>query len=233
MESGMTENSSAIIEPLHRKRIKHSIENAEKYLRRKTKKHQAEMALLKRGFSLLTRQPATVLDAPCGVGRATIFLAGNGYQTTGIDLGEGAVRLARQQIKKSGVSATIDKGDLLDLPYNNRQFDALLCFRLLHHLPTVEFRGQIIAELCRVSADYVLISYLSPKSYTSIKRSLRYQLTGKKSVQNTTSLTEIKKLFAAQGFNFVRDIPQLQFFHSLHLAIFSRNGKELIPPHYK
>ncbi len=209
-------------EPVHRERIKHSTEKAEKYLHRNPKKHAAEMALLERGFASLAHPPETVLDAPCGVGRATIFLAGKGYKTTGIDLGDGAVELARQQVEKNGVAATIDKGDLLELPYSDRQFDALLCFRLLHHLPTADYRRQIIAELCRVSADYVLISYLDPTSFTSIKRRLKRQLTGKESVQNTTDLGEIKGHFDAYGFAFERDLAQLPFFRSLHLAIFKR-----------
>ena len=58
----------------HRHRIKHTIEKAEKYQHRKVDKHQAEMALIRRALPLFAGV-RTILDAPCGVGRATIMLA--------------------------------------------------------------------------------------------------------------------------------------------------------------
>ena len=222
-------------EPEHRQRIKRTRTHAEKYLHRNPKKHAAEMELIERGFAALPRQPRTVLDAPCGVGRAAIFLAKKGYDSTGIDLGDAAVEIAREQVRREGLQLAIDHGDLLALPYDDGQFDAVLCFRLLHHLPTAEYRGEIINALCRISNDFILISYLSPYSFTSVKRRIHHRLTGKKIVQNTTALSEIKEHFAANGFAFVQNFIQgstgpvqkivrggVPFVHSLNLAVFSK-----------
>jgi 2-polyprenyl-3-methyl-5-hydroxy-6-metoxy-1,4-benzoquinol methylase len=214
----------------HRQRIKHSKDQAEKYLRRKPAKHIAEMALLNRALrSLHFDAPKgdserSFLDAPCGVGRATIFLAEKGYVTTGVDLGEGALEIAKQQIAQSSAHdrATVAQADLLALPYPDQNFDAVLCFRLIHHLPTPEHRQEIIKELCRVAGSYVLISYLSPWSVTSAKRLLRQKLFGEQSVQHLNSLAEIESYFAPQGFKLDRDIAQTPLIHSLHIAIFKR-----------
>ena len=205
----------------HRHRIKHTTEKAEKYLYRKTKKHNAEMALIRRALPLLT-DVKTILDAPCGVGRATIMLAQSGYVVTGIDLGEGALEFAGKAVREAKVAATIEKQDLVKLDYADGQFDAVLCFRLIHHLPTPHHRDEIIAELCRVAKNYVLISYLSPWSYTSAQRLLKTKLGIKYSVQNITPLTEIQGYFKRHGYRLVKDFAQAKFIHSLHLAVFAR-----------
>lgn len=211
----------------HRSRIKHTEHQAEKYSHRNQEKHRSEMALIDRAMSFVRRVDQasgtmSVLDAPCGVGRATIFLAQQGYVTTGVDLGEGALKVAREQVELNSVKATIDKADLLGLPYSNRCFDLTLCFRFIHHLPTPMHRQEIIAELCRVTHKYLLISYLSPWSFTSLKRKLRRRLTGKISQQHSTSLREIEGYFARQGFVLAQDFAQTPFLHSLHLAVFVR-----------
>jgi len=204
----------------HRERIKHSISKAEKYQHRKAKKHMAEMALIHRALPLLSGVEH-FLDAPCGVGRATILLARSGYQVTAIDLGEGALELAKQAVQNAGLQATIEKQDLVSLGYADRQFDATLCFRLIHHLPTSEHRKEIIRELCRVTDRYVLISYLSPWSYTSTMRLLKKKL-GKASIQNVTTLAELEAHFRNYGFRQIKDLAQARLIHSLHLAVFER-----------
>lgn len=212
----------------HRQRIKHSTDAAEKYCQRKLKKHIAEMALIDRGLLALNRlqgqdsSPFSILDAPCGVGRATVHLARQGFSATGIDLGEGAVTIAREQAILSTLDINIDQGDLLNTPYVNQQFDAVLCFRFFHHLPTPKHRQQIVDELCRVSQKHVLISYLSPWSPTSLKRQLKDYLTGKKSYQHRNTLAELRGYFANQNYELVTDMAQSPFIHSLHLAIFRR-----------
>ncbi|WP_316347805.1 class I SAM-dependent methyltransferase [Desulfuromonas acetoxidans] len=208
----------------HRQRIKHSLDKAEKYSSRKLHKHAAEMALISRAVDHLSPLPRTWLDAPCGVGRATILLAHRGLDVTGVDLGEGALHVAQQAVERQDLNARIEKADLLDLPYSDQQFDGLLCFRLIHHLPTPQHRREIIDELCRVTKDTVLISYLSPWSPTSVKRALRCRLTGRKSVQNITPMSELKKHFSANGFTLINDLAQLPLVHSLHLAVFKRHS---------
>ena len=208
----------------HRQRIKHSADKAETYLHRKESKHRAEMNLIRRTLPYLT-ETRTILDAPCGVGRATIMLSRMGYALTAADLGEGALAVARREVTKAGVNVAIDKEDLCCLSYADRGFDAVLCFRFFHHLPTPEHRDEIVRELCRVADRYVLISYLSPWSPTSAKRLLKKALgVGQQSVQNITPLSEVESYFARHGFSLVKDVAQTNLIHSLHLAVFSRIG---------
>ena len=205
----------------YRQRIKHSAVSAEKYARRKPHKHQAEMALIEKGFKLLN-DVKNVLDAPCGVGRATIWLAQRGYQATGIDLGKAAIRATREEIRKQGLPATALIDNIERMSFADQSFDVTLCFRLFHHFPNQTIRGNIVRELCRVSKRYILISYLTPWSPTSMGRMARNKLFGTPIKQHATSLKEVTGYFKGHGFKLVTDIPQKAFIHSLHLAVFER-----------
>ena len=205
----------------YRQRIKHSDVCAEKYTQRKPHKHGAEMALIEKGFGLL-KEVKNVLDAPCGVGRATIWLAQRGYQTTGVDLGKAAVQVTRKEILKHGLAATAFVDNIEQMSFEDQAFDAILCFRLFHHFPNQTIRGNIVRELCRVSKRYVLISYLSPWSPTSMRRKIRKKLFNTPIKQHATTLKEVKGYFMNHGFKLIADIQQLAFIHSLHLAVFER-----------
>lgn len=206
----------------YKARIKHDTGSALSYTQRKAGKHRQEMALIEKGLRSLDENVRTMLDIPCGVGRASIFLSENGFEVTGADLGTGAVEIARQQVREAGSSATIEPNDIEQMSYGTNSFDAILCFRLYHHFPDERVRGRVIRELCRVADRYVLISYLSPASYTSMRRALASRLPGKTSKQNVTSLGSIERHFADNGFELVQDHAQLFFLHSLHLAVFRK-----------
>ena len=203
-------------------RTKNSIADAEAYTQRKKKKHESEMKLIEKALTPLTNVES-FLDAPCGVGRATMLLEKQGYKTTGVDLGDGAVEVARKEIARLGLHSKVEKANLEGLPFQDSSFDAVFCFRFFHHLPTPEIRARIVAELCRVADKYVLISYFSPFSITSIKRSIRKKSGGKSSSQFATPMDEVKRYFAQNGFELLKNYPQKQFFHTLHLAVFMKN----------
>ena len=207
--------------PLHKTRIKHNMDKAEKYTNRKRHKHEQEMNLIKRALPLIA-DVRTILDAPCGVGRSTIMLSQEGYQLTGVDLGKAAVEVAAREVQAAGVNAEIREADIENLPWEARHFDAVLCFRLFHHFPDADSRRAIVRGITAAADKYVLISYISPWSWTSMRRRVRKALTGKRIIQHHTSLEEVTGYFDEQGFELVQDIPLRRFFHSLHLAVFKR-----------
>ncbi len=202
-------------------RVKHTREEAEAYTRRDASKHAAELRMIRRALPLLSHCK-TFLDAPCGAGRATILLARAGYDVTAIDLGEGALAVSREQAVEAGVTARFEQAEIQQMPFADRQFDAVLCFRLYHHFPQDHLRMRVIKELCRVSRRYVLMSYLNPYAYTSLRRRLAHGLGIKTSRQHATSLQSIREKFAHHHFHLGADIPRRRFVHTLHLAVFER-----------
>jgi hypothetical protein len=76
--------------------------------------------------------------------------------------------------------------------------------------------------LCRVAAHNVVLSYFSPKSWTSVKRKIRAARGGRKSDKHATDLAEMKGYFEKAGFKFVKDYAQMPLIHTLHVAVFER-----------
>ncbi|MDX1488223.1 MAG: class I SAM-dependent methyltransferase, partial [Acidiferrobacterales bacterium] len=130
--------------------------------------------------------------------------------------------VSREQATKAGVTARFEQADIQQMPFADRQFDVVLCFRLYHHFPQDHLRLRVIRELCRLSRRYVLMSYLDPYAYTSLRRRILRGLGIKTSRQHATSLKSIRERFDRHHFRLLADIPRRRFLHTLHLAVFER-----------
>jgi ubiquinone/menaquinone biosynthesis C-methylase UbiE len=210
--------------PAYRGRTKYDEQTARRYQIRKESKDRAEMKLVTRAFALIPKSHR-ILDVPCGGGRVTVHLGKLGYQMSAADLSESMIVIARENIAHAGLAAAVERQDVERLTYPNRGFDTIISFRLFHHFPTPAVRQTVVRELCRVARKYVALSYFSPRSFTSVKRSVRAALGGRRSEKHPTSLSEVQGYFEAAGFRLVKDFAQLAFIHTLHLAVFERAGE--------
>jgi ubiquinone/menaquinone biosynthesis C-methylase UbiE len=97
------------------------------------------------------------LDAACGTGRHTKYLAEKSFDTTGIDCSPEMLELARDKVPQ----ARFELGDLNAIPFATGSFDLALCALALDH--TDDLRSPI-AELARVvrPGGRVIISTLHP-----------------------------------------------------------------------
>jgi SAM-dependent methyltransferase len=86
-----------------------------------------------------------VLDAGCGVGYGTAYLAERARRAVGIDLSADAVGYARRRYARHNVRYEL--GDLLSLPFADASFDVVCAFETVEHLPEPE---RFIAEAARV-----------------------------------------------------------------------------------
>jgi SAM-dependent methyltransferase len=83
-----------------------------------------------------------VLDAGCGVGYGTFFLAETAKRVVGVDRSEEAIAYARRRYARENVRFEV--GDLLALDEPEDAFDVACCFETIEHLPDQEaFLGQI------------------------------------------------------------------------------------------
>jgi SAM-dependent methyltransferase len=201
----------------YRGRVKYNDQQSQTYQSRKPHKHQAEMRLIDRAFTLIPKSHH-VLDAPCGGGRVMLHLAQRGYIASGADLSESMLAIARESVSRANLSCTVERQDLERLSYANGQFDTVVCFRLFHHFPSPEIRQRVVSELCRVAAKSVVLSYFSPNSVQSLRR----KLSGKDRDRFATPLSEVKGYFRTAGFRLVKDFAQFPIVHTLHLAVFER-----------
>ena len=89
------------------------------------------------------------LDLGCGIGRHTILFAKNGFRTYGLDLSEESIRRTKEYANQENVEVDLKLGDMINLPYEDEQFDCILCRNVISHTDTEGIK-KIISELKRV-----------------------------------------------------------------------------------
>jgi 2-polyprenyl-3-methyl-5-hydroxy-6-metoxy-1,4-benzoquinol methylase len=135
-----------------------------------------------RGFAVPERQAklhkalqglpsgSPVLDAGCGKGEFSFYLAQLGYQVTGIDISEVAVEKARQSTPQGHFeTASLDT----KLPFPAEQFAAVWCTEVLEHLFDVHIA---LAELNRVLKPNGLLVLTTP--YHGLVKNLAIAIAG-------------------------------------------------------
>jgi len=79
------------------------------------------------------RGPA-VLDVGCGDGNNAIYLAGRGFNVTGVDFSAKAISIAKQKAREEKVDVTFITLDALDIGTLDKKFNTVIDFGLFHNL---------------------------------------------------------------------------------------------------
>jgi SAM-dependent methyltransferase len=149
----------------------------------------------------------TVLDVGGGHAQLAPPLVEAGYQVTvvGSDPSCG-LRLATLA---SRGRCPFEVADLLALPYADRAFDAVVCYRLLAH--SIDWRRRV-GELCRVARSRVVVDYPARRSVNVASEAL-FRI--KQSIERGTTRpfalygrSEMARAFASAGFRVTEERPQ-------------------------
>jgi cyclopropane fatty-acyl-phospholipid synthase-like methyltransferase len=80
-------------------------------------------------------RPCRTIDLGCGAGNYAIFLAGLGFEVTGVDSSPTAIKIATERAEKRGAQCRFIVADLLgDLNEVTGQFDFAFDWEFLHHI---------------------------------------------------------------------------------------------------
>ncbi|MFB7140484.1 class I SAM-dependent methyltransferase [Gottfriedia sp. NPDC056225] len=143
----------------------------------------ADSAILTKDF-FVEKNIKDILIPGFGYGRnANVFIE-NGINVTGIEISETAIELAR----KNGMSSHIFHGSVTDMPFDNRQYDGIFCYALIHLLNKHD-REKFISDC---------YNQLSPNGYmifTTISKDAPMFGKGKQLGENYFEITEGMKLF--------------------------------------
>jgi SAM-dependent methyltransferase len=101
-----------------------------------------------------TLQPGRALDIGCGYGRASIFMAREGWQVDGVDFVPKAIEVARQRAISSGVNINFHLGDMTHLDFLSEPYDFALDVGCSHGLDSDGLR------LLRQGATFLLFAHL-------------------------------------------------------------------------
>ena len=106
-----------------------------------------------------------ILDLGCGPGRHLIYLAKKGFDVSGLDNSETALKMANLWLKKTKLKAHVKNIDFYQpLPYANNFFDAVISHGAIHHGTTKKVK-QIIAEITRVLKKHGMIFITVPQRH--------------------------------------------------------------------
>lgn len=92
----------------------------------------------------------TVLDAGCGSGENTLYVASRGLRVLGVDVAETALARARESAAERGIEAEFATADALHLDRLGRTFDTVLDCGLFHSFDGDE-RTAYVASLATVT----------------------------------------------------------------------------------
>jgi SAM-dependent methyltransferase len=88
-----------------------------------------------------------VLEIGPGYGVTTRWLLERGARLTAVEVDPG---LAADLRSEFGELVNIHTGDGAELPFADAAFDAVVCFTMLHHVPSPEQQNQLFCEAARV-----------------------------------------------------------------------------------
>jgi SAM-dependent methyltransferase len=110
-------------------------------------------------FALPYCRDAVVLDAGCGVGYGTAYLARAARRVVGVDVFEDAIVYARTRYAEADVEFLV--ADVLDLPFGADSFDTACSFEILEHVADAE---RFVAELARVLRPGGMLVLSTPRA---------------------------------------------------------------------
>jgi 2-polyprenyl-3-methyl-5-hydroxy-6-metoxy-1,4-benzoquinol methylase len=93
----------------------------------------------------------TALDAGCGTGNLSVYLAKNGYTVTGVDYSEKAIEIAQNNNKQLKLPITYIRADLTELEkaVAGTECDLILDYKVSHHL-SADRLTEYVAQCIRI-----------------------------------------------------------------------------------
>jgi methyl halide transferase len=167
-------------------------------------------------------RPCKAVDLGCGTGNYAIYLAGRGFQVTGIDISPTAIGIARENAKSKGARCDFIVADVLgDLSEVGGTFDFAYDWELLHHI-FPEQRTKYVENVSRLlSPDGRYLSVCFSEKSTHFGGSGKYRETPLGTVLYFSSESELRDLF--ESYFQINELMTIQISGKFapHLAIYA------------
>ncbi len=161
--------------------------------------------------------PSGILDVGGGHGQLAVPLAKLGYPVIVTGSAPSCANRIEPLIKSGNISFVLNKQTRL--PFADKAFDAVICFRLLPHCPDW---SELVKELCRVSADSVIVDYPTTQSLNKFAGAL---FGAKKKIEGNTRPfalfrhQEIEHTFKQEGFTLNHRMGEFFLPMALHRSL--------------
>ena len=142
-------------------------------------------------------KPCKTIDLGCGAGNYAIYLAGKGFDVTGVDISPTAIEIAKVHARMKGVKCEFITADVLgNLREIEVPFEFAYDWALLHHL-FPENRKQYVENIHRIlrkKAKYLSICFSEQE--TAFDGSGKYRTTSLGTTLYFSSEDELRDLFS-------------------------------------
>jgi ubiquinone/menaquinone biosynthesis C-methylase UbiE len=117
----------------------------------------------------------SVLEIGVGLGTDFVQFARAGAKATGIDLTEHGIELVRRRLALEGLEGDVRVADAESLPFEDKSFDRVYSWGVLHHTPATE---QAVREALRVlrPGGEICVMLYSRHSWVAYKLWVRFAL---------------------------------------------------------
>jgi ubiquinone/menaquinone biosynthesis C-methylase UbiE len=179
--------------------------------------------------SLLQMLPETahsVLDVGGGHGQTALPLYKSGRNVTILGSSSECSQRLRDYIDSGAIS--FRTGNLVDVPFENNSFDAVISFRLMSHCTAWR---TLIAEMCRVANSTVIFDYpiwCSANFLTPLLFRIKRIIEGNTRRYRIFTTRELLREFSDHGFECIALHKQFFFPMGLHRAIGSQRVSALL-----
>lgn len=185
-----------------------------------------ERALLERYFAEVG-PVGTLLDLPCGHGRLSGLLHERCEELIEADWSFTMVSLNQRdhgRMAEKGRGRRYLRCSALQIPLPDRSVDAVVSFRLSHHLESQELRELHLRELFRVAKKAVIVTWFSATSLKNRLRQVRVAF-GKKKPKNVLRNDRVRAIAAECGYGqkFAKPLFLIGSGHVLGLFLREKN----------
>ena len=190
-----------------------------------------ERCLLRRAFARLRAldpkawagpNSPLILDAPCGYGRFTDLILGEGTRLVSADLAHPMVERAleiRDSVHHLGGTAADLRGGL---PFKPAAFDYVFSMRLFHHLHASEDRIAVLREFARVASGGVVMSFYRFRGLHALQRRLRRLFKPRYRDIKMVAGETFEREAADAGFVVDNVYPLFRGLHAQHIVVLRR-----------
>lgn len=159
------------------------------------------------------------LDIPCGYGRFSELLLAEGFNLTSSDLSFEMVKRAKERSPMPAhllaVAADAKKG----LPFKNAKFNIILSMRFFHHVHLSQERRAVLKEFCRVSSEWVILSFYKANWIHSLQRKLRRVIKKSKTQIKMMPGKTFRQEVESVDLRIVKILPLIKGIHSQQVAL--------------
>lgn len=102
---------------------------------------------------ILTNQEILDIGVGCGILIPSLIRYGNVY---GIDHSEKYLDKSRKLCEQAGIKATLIKGNILNLPFENKKFNTIFCLSVLEHINDIDLAAHEISRVLKSDGTLII-----------------------------------------------------------------------------